>query len=720
MSENIINNTGTGSKKDDGSVTDGNKDFFPSKKKKNKDMAKFFMAVIVFLIMTVITVYYFLNNYKIDHKIEDPQQILYSSIETMSKVKTYSFNGNMNFNFLTKEAGTLEEPVSFVLNVELAGKADETDANNIKTYYNEKINADIKIEGGSQELFVDLEAISFGQKTVYFKLNDYDLGLIGMTIGPIIKEYKGKWYLDDTEEENRKLKKFAGKDEIDSLENFSTKVYDANEIMGIYNKYDILKFKEDLGDTKINDTDVFHYKVEFDAIAYVDMYFEITREIFEESKEYEETFKRYKENVEKYDDAISDLLDNINIEIWIGKEDRLIYKMKINGRFDKESVEMFENKVIEKKDSAIKDTREEMENFEIIFDINFNMSGFNEPVEINKPENSENLTEVLEKISIDLNSFYQQIGEDELSISSKNLNIAKYYFGNKKYEEALEIAKEALSSAVSIEEEVEARYWIGLSNYKLGNITKAETEYQKTISLKPDHAPSHSSMASIFTYYNKYDLAVESAKKALEIDPDYSWAHSNLGIAYSNLEKLPEAIEEFKKAISIAPNVPDFHSNLAVTYYKIGKSSEAIDEYNKAIELDPQFEKAYNGLGVLYTDQKNTDKAVEVYKKGIENIPNSFTLRYELALIYCNHMNDYDECEKEILLSIESNKHYSKGYLTLFDMYAVFDRKEDLKILFSKYLENTGKSSEEIKKEINSSEWVANKEKIINVIDGSQ
>ncbi|MCK5084515.1 MAG: hypothetical protein KAQ64_02580, partial [Candidatus Pacebacteria bacterium] len=123
-----------------------------------------------------------------------------------------------------------------------------------------------------------------------------------------------------------------------------------------------------------------------------------------------------------------------------------------------------------------------------------------------------------------------------------------------------------------------------------------------------------------------------------------------------------------------------------------------------------------NGLGVLYTNQKNTGKAIEIYKKGIENIHDSFTLRYELALIYCNHMNDYDECEKEILLSIESNKHYSKGYLTLFDMYAVFDRKEDLKILFSKYLENSGKSNEEIKKEINSSEWVANKEKIINII----
>lgn len=720
MAENIINNTGNKSKKDDESVADGNKDFFPSKKKKNKDMAKFFMAVIVFLIITVITFYYFLSNYKIDHKIEDPQQILYSSIEAMSKIKTYSFNGDMNFDFLTEETGSFEEPASFVLNVKLAGNVDETDANNIKTYYNEKINADVRTEGGSQELFVDLEAISFGQKTVYLKFNDYDLGLIGMMIGPIIKEYKGKWYLNDTEEENRKLKKFTGKDEIDSLEDFSAKVYDANEIMEIYNKYDILKFKEDMGDTKINNTDVFHYKVEFDAIAYADMYFEITREIFEESEKYEETFKRYKENVEKYDDAISDLSDNINIEIWIGKEDRLIYKIKINGKFDKESVEMFENKIIEKEDSAIKDTMEEMKNLKILFDVNFNIGGFNEPVEINKPENSENLTEALEKVSIDLNSFYQQIGEDELSVSSKNLNVAKYYFGNKKYEEAIENAKEALSSAASIEEEADARYWIGLSNYKLGNVAKAEAEYQKAISLKPDHASSHSSMASVFMYYNKYDLAVESAKKAIEISPNYSWAHSNLGIAYSNLEKSSEAIEEFKKAIFIAPNIPDFHSNLAVTYYEIGKSLEAIDEYNKAIELDPQFEKAHNGLGFLYTNQKNMDKAIEVYRKGIENIPDSFALRYDLALIYCNHMNDYDECEKEILLSIEYNRYYSKGYLTLFDMYARFNRKEDIKILFSKYLENTGKSSEEIKKEINSSEWVTNKEKIINAIDESQ
>lgn len=307
---------------------------------------------------------------------------------------------------------------------------------------------------------------------------------------------------------------------------------------------------------------------------------------------------------------------------------------------------------------------------------------------------------------------------EEKSLSAYQINItsAKSALQMKKYDISLQAAKQALLDAKTNKEKAEAHYWIGLSYYRVDAFKNAETEYNTAISLDPDYAPAFSSLSTINSRYGKTDQAIEFGKKAIALDPNYSWAHSNLGIAYFNVGKLTEAMQEFNTAIAIAPDVPDFHYNIAFVYSSQNNILAAVEHYNKAIDLDPGYEAAYHNLGKLYNDRNETEKAKETYQKGVENLPNSTLLHYELGIDYYK-LKNYDLFEKEMKLAIQYDEHYPPAYLALFEYYAVAGRSKDLKALLTQYMNVTGKSKEQVTEEINNTEWIVDKSRVIRILD---
>jgi len=354
------------------------------KKKKNKDFTmSLILGAIILVIAGIVVAYLLLNTQK-----EDPRQIIKSAMQEMQTVKTYNYNGTIELDVKNKENSE-----SFNFDVELFGKTDQTDLNNIKAFNNLKIVADISAEDGSQEFSFDLDAIQLGQKKAYLKLNDFDLGVIGMMMGPEVSSLKEKWYELDLEE----LEKL-GSASPDSVGDISSTTYDINKIMGLYNKYELLKFQEDLGNIELGNINVYHYKVKLDGIALINFYTDVMKEMVEE-QEFNEMFGQIEEDIEKYNYIINEVVNNIDMEVWIGKEDKMIYRTKMNGRFDKEFIEMLGNKMISEGDISIEEFNQELENdFEITFDVDLGMNNFNQPVEINEPENAENLMEVINGI----------------------------------------------------------------------------------------------------------------------------------------------------------------------------------------------------------------------------------------------------------------------------------------------------------------------------------
>ncbi len=370
---------------DDSKLEDDQKEMHPEiVRKKNKDFTKpLILGVIVLIMIGVIAVVFLMPLINIQKK-EAPQQIIKSAMQEMQKVKTYSYDGVIEFDIKS------ENLEGFNFDMELLGKADQTDMENIKAFNNIKIASDVD---DNQRFSVDLDTVQIGQKKTYLKLNDFDFGVTGMIMGPRISPLKEKWYELDLEELER-----LGAASSGDVSDIGMKTYDMNKILGLYSKYELLKFEKDLGDVKLGDIDAYHYKVKLDGIALIDFYTEMLKEMTTE-QEFEEMFGQIEDNIKKYDYVVNDVVDNINMEVWIGKENKLIYRTKTSGIFDEKFAEMIGNKIIATEDFPTDGfTRETIDDFEISFYIDINMRDFNKPVEINEPEEVENLMKALEKV----------------------------------------------------------------------------------------------------------------------------------------------------------------------------------------------------------------------------------------------------------------------------------------------------------------------------------
>ena len=364
------------------------------KKKKSKDLTIPIILGAVLLIIITIAGFYLLKDK--DVPIiggESPQQkILNSSLMAMNDVESYVFEGDLNLDFAESDKE------GFSLAMKFDGQADESDANNIKSSFNIKPEVTISEEGGSEDISFDFSMKSFGkigEETAYLKLNDFDLGAAGMMFGEMIIPYKDKWYSLDMKE----LQEMGGAS-MKMEKDFNPEEM-IDKIKELFKKYEMIKFQKDLGDAKLSDVDVYHYQVGIDPEAVLDFYVEILKtspflasEITSDELENFET--ELEENREEILAVASEVLDNIKTEIWIGKKDKMIYKIAMSGEFDQEFMERLEEKIkeMEREDLTFKEN-----SFgELSFNTVITMSDFNQPVNISKPEESENLMKVLEEM----------------------------------------------------------------------------------------------------------------------------------------------------------------------------------------------------------------------------------------------------------------------------------------------------------------------------------
>ena len=132
-------------------------------------------------------------------------------------------------------------------------------------------------------------------------------------------------------------------------------------------------------------------------------------------------------------------------------------------------------------------------------------------------------------------------------------------------------------------ESAEAFNNLGVAEYELENISKAEAAFVKSINLNANLAEAYNNLANC---HKKYNLR----KKAISL---------------------------YEKAIQINPNFFDAHLNLGELYVEKGKISEALLIYKNALRINPNSYKVYYNLGLLFSQKKNIPEAIHQFKKSI-------------------------------------------------------------------------------------------------------
>jgi tetratricopeptide (TPR) repeat protein len=103
----------------------------------------------------------------------------------------------------------------------------------------------------------------------------------------------------------------------------------------------------------------------------------------------------------------------------------------------------------------------------------------------------------------------------------------------------------------------------------------AKAEFERELSISPQHVPAMIELAKQDLAANRLDAALNLARRAVEIEPKNPEAHHLLGRALLAQEQFQAAAHELETAKVLAPDSPTIRSHLATAYQQLGYKKEA-------------------------------------------------------------------------------------------------------------------------------------------------
>lgn len=329
----------------------------------------------------------------------EPDKVIQEMTQRMKKIKTIHSESKI-------EIDARDEYESLNILLALNNNADTTDSKNAKSAGNFDIAFDLKPTGkyttSSGEIKVSFggEAKTIGQIS-YFKLN----GIPSIVADPLRNEtgidlnelIANKWIKIDPESLTETIKdileSYLGVSMVPGIEGLLEKqVESQKELQEKFEKMiEGKKFflvKLELPDATINGIKTYHYVLTLNkaeikgmipdfAIIYVDMIKEMMPSDYPLTEE--DIYNAKKEIIQELNKSFDEFFaktGDFDGEVWIGKKDYLLYKVKMEKAIDL-------NKINEYSKGTL------------TFDIDMNFSNFDKPVTIEAPKESTDIIDIL-------------------------------------------------------------------------------------------------------------------------------------------------------------------------------------------------------------------------------------------------------------------------------------------------------------------------------------
>jgi len=299
----------------------------------------------------------------------EPEEIIDAMTEKMKEVKTYS--SSIVFNFETKENESI-----FQMGVEGGYQTDRTQSQNVKTQG--EFNLVFGTEG--MEFKLAGETVTIGS-TSYFKLTTIPvlpfLGPYFQMMDIDIYQLKNQWIKIDPESLKTWYEETLGEELTPEMEAKLEELLGGQsettrKIEELLENKKIYIVQKELPDETVGKTKVYHYQIALnkeEIIGLMPELLELTRQLNEGTQIHLEEIEEMEEFFEKAGDFIA--------EVWIGKKDRLLYKLDFEKEIDLSKFE-------------------EAEEGRIVMKLTVNLSEFDEPFQIKPPSDVKPVEEFLE------------------------------------------------------------------------------------------------------------------------------------------------------------------------------------------------------------------------------------------------------------------------------------------------------------------------------------
>ena len=238
----------------------------------------------------------------------------------------------------------------------------------------------------------------------------------------------------------------------------------------------------------------------------------------------------------------------------------------------------------------------------------------------------------------------------------QRLALARIYYENRMYPEALDHASQVLSIAPDSEN---ALLIVGLSNIRLAQPAEAVPPLEHFIDLRKDSPVAKSDMLLELAYYfvgesyvklGQYTDAIPPLEEALIITPTDADALYQLGLAKQSLGECDAALTHYQKAVRLVPDFTEAYQGMAECYaaendpgrvkYARGMLAFGQKDYATAktylmdaVQTMPESVPALLGLGLTYEKLGDFTAASDVLQRAMTLDPHDLAVRQALGRI---------------------------------------------------------------------------------------
>jgi protein O-GlcNAc transferase len=202
------------------------------------------------------------------------------------------------------------------------------------------------------------------------------------------------------------------------------------------------------------------------------------------------------------------------------------------------------------------------------------------------------------------------------------------------------------------------------SLFKLSRLQESIAQFDKLLSLQPNHIAALNERGSVLAELEQYDAALASVEKALVLNPQYAEAHVNKGNLYGKLKRPDEALSAYEKALVLKPDLANAWLGLGNVLNEIKRFDQAFGAYDKALMLKPDFAEPWFGRGNVFVNLKRYDEALAAYDKALALKPSLANAWSGRGYVF-NKMKRHEEAANAYaeVLKINPGHPFTKGKL---------------------------------------------------------
>jgi tetratricopeptide (TPR) repeat protein len=202
---------------------------------------------------------------------------------------------------------------------------------------------------------------------------------------------------------------------------------------------------------------------------------------------------------------------------------------------------------------------------------------------------------------------------------------------------------EEFHKALTIYQDADMYYNMGVSFYEDGLQDSALGVYEKAVALNPNYTLALNNLGVIYFNKHMYDKALQYFVGLYKSDTTNMQSLVNIGAAYQNTGNAQKAIDCYNTVLKKDPNNGNARSNMSNIYITSGMQyfnnkdyDKAYDQFTLAAQYNPNNSNAYGNMGAVMQSKGDNAKAAEYYRKALAIDPKSQLFQNQLNAVMQN------------------------------------------------------------------------------------